>query len=146
MRSINSNTSTEDYARRVDNRKASPLKTVVSISLGPAELGYKFRTQFLGQSFQVSRIGAERDSKRAKQLVKEWREKADTLGLGAVREHYTVGTERFVQLETRRLEKLAGDTPVTEGSTLQGIVQEWTRRSTQLELGNIFNNAKVLFL
>ncbi len=122
------------------------MKKVVSISLGSPSQDYNFRTRFLGESFQVSRVGADQDFKEAKRLVKEWRGKADGLGLGRVREHYTVGTDRFVQRDTRKLEKLAGDTPITEGSKLREIVQEWTLRSTQAELGNIFNNAKVLFL
>jgi predicted amino acid dehydrogenase len=122
------------------------MKKVVSISLGPAELDYSFRANFLGERFQLSRIGTDGDLALAQGLVSEWREKADALGLGMVREHYTVGTDRFVQKETRKLEKLAQDTPVTEGSKLREIVQEWTLRSAQDELGNIFNNAKVLFL
>jgi predicted amino acid dehydrogenase len=51
-----------------------------------------------------------------------------------------------VQSDTRRLEAKAGATPITEGSRLREIVQEWTLRSTQAELGNIFTNTKVLFL
>jgi predicted amino acid dehydrogenase len=79
-------------------------------------------------------------------LVREKRDDVDAIGLGMVREHYTVGTDHFVRPETRKLEKLSGDTPVTTGSRLREIVQEWTLRSAQLELGNIFSNAKVLFL
>ena len=122
------------------------MKKVVSISLGPASEDFRFRARFLGQSFQLTRLGADGNTGRARELIREWRDEADTLGLGGVREHYTVGTDRFVQSDTRKLEKLAGDTPVTEGSKLREITQEWTLRSTQAELGNIFNNAKVLFL
>ncbi len=122
------------------------MKKVVSISLGPASLDCSFKTRFLGEQFQVSRIGTDGSTREAKKLIRDWRDRADTLGLGMVREHYTVGTDRFTQPATRKLEKLAEDTPVTEGSKLREIVQEWTLRSTQAELGNIFNNARVLFL
>lgn len=122
------------------------MKKVVSISLGPASLDNQFKTRFLGESFQVSRIGTDGDALQAAQLVSEKREEVDTIGLGMVREHYTVGTDHFTRPETRKLEELAGHTPVTTGANLREIVQEWTVRSAQLELGNIFNNAKVLFL
>jgi hypothetical protein len=56
-----------------------------------------------------------------------------------------VGTDRFTA---------AGDAQARAGRgtrrsppvRLREIVQEWTLRSTQAELGNIFNNARVLFL
>ena len=122
------------------------MKKVVSISLGSAEQDYRFRTEFLGERFQVSRFGTGGGKGRAKQLLGTWRDKVDTLGLGMVRDHYSVGTDRFVHRETRKLEQAAGDTPVTTGTRLREIVQEWTLRSAQAELGGIFNNAKVLFL
>jgi predicted amino acid dehydrogenase len=122
------------------------MKKVVSVSLGDSSLDSRFRTCFLGESFQVSRIGTDGDAKRAARLIRESRDSADAVGLGMVREHYTVGTDRFIRPETRRLEKAAGDTPVTTGAKLREIVQEWTLRTAQTELGNVFNNARVLFL
>ena len=122
------------------------MKKIVSISLGPSDLDSKFKTRFLGENFQVSRDGTDGDTGKAADLIKEIHSEADAVGLGMVREHYTVGTDRFIRPETRKLEKLTGDIPVTTGAKLREIVQEWTVRSAQLELGNIFNNAKILFL
>ena len=122
------------------------MKNIVSISLGSSSPDYSFKTRFLGETFQVSRVGTDGDAKQAASLVRETRDNVDAIGLGMVREHYTVGTDHFVRSETRKLEKLSADTPVTTGSRLREIVQEWTLRSAQLELGNIFSNAKVLFL
>ncbi len=122
------------------------MKKVVSISLGSAERDFQFRTEFLGERFQVTRVGTDGDSGKAMQLVGEYRKKADTLGLGMVRDHYSVGTSRYTAAETRKLERAAQDTPITTGRKLREIVQEWTLRSAQAELGDIFSNAKVLFL
>jgi len=47
---------------------------------------------------------------------------------------------------TLKLEKKAGLVPVTTGARLREIVQEWSVRSAQEELGKIFNNAKILFM
>ncbi len=122
------------------------MKKVISISLGESDLDCSFRPRFLGETLQVRRMGTDGDARRAGELVREWRRRADAIGLGQVRDHYAVGTDRFIQPETRRLERLAGETPVTTGARLREIVQEWTLRSAQAELGNIFNNARVLFL
>jgi predicted amino acid dehydrogenase len=122
------------------------MKHIVSISLGSSSLDYSFKTRFLGENFTVERQGTDHDAKQAAQLIKEKRADADAIGLGMVREHYTVGTDHFVRPETRKLEKLSSDTPITTGARLREIVQEWTLRSAQMELGNIFSNARVLFL
>jgi len=122
------------------------MKKVVSVSLGSRERDYSFRSEFLGQRFQVARVGTDGDSRKAGQLLGQLRHEADTLGLGMVRDHYTVGTSRYTEGETRKLEEEARDTPVTTGRKLREIVQEWTLRTAQAELGDVFSNARVLFL
>ena len=122
------------------------MKKVVSVSLGPDSLDCRFRADFLGQKFQVQRIGTNGSVSSAADLIREQRDEVDAIGLGQVHDHYCVGTNYFSQQGTRKLEKLAGETPVTSGARLREIVQEWSLRSAQAELGNIFNNAKVLFL
>ena len=122
------------------------MKKIASISLGPFSLDCNFRAKFLGHDFEVVRIGTDNDFKAAEKLVIEWRDKVDAIGLGLVHDHYSVGTRYFHQRDTARLEKLAGDTLVSTGARLREIVQEWSLRSAQHELGNFFNNAKVLFL
>lgn len=122
------------------------MKTIASISLGSSDMDYEFRTKFLGNNFRVMRFGTDDSVHRAVQLVREWQGKADAIGLGMVPDHHAVGTSYFPQRSTRKLEKAAGDTPATTGGRLRAIVQEWSVRSAQAELGNIFNNARVLFL
>ncbi|MFW2387981.1 MAG: dehydrogenase [Polyangiales bacterium] len=121
------------------------MKRIASISLGPPSLDCHFKAEFLGHDFEVVRIGTDQDFKSAKKLVAEWRDKVDAIGLGLVHDHYWVGTHHFHQRDTAKLERLAGDTLVTTGARLREIVQEWSLRSAQLQLGNYFNNAKVLF-
>tara|TARA_R110002110_G_scaffold413729_1_gene641654 strand:+ start:147627 stop:149690 length:2064 start_codon:yes stop_codon:yes gene_type:complete len=122
------------------------MKTIASISLGPASLDADFRAKFLGQNFKVVRVGADNDRQAARKLLTQWRAKADVLGLEVLQDHHWVGTNYFHQRDTEALEKLAGSTPITTGARLREIVQEWSLRSAQAELGNFFNNAKVLFL
>lgn len=122
------------------------MKTVISISLGSTDQDYEFKTRFLGQFFHVKRIGVGPDRDRALQLIEQWQGKADAIGLGMVGEHYLVGPHRIRNKDTARLENRATGVPVTTGSTLRRILQEWAVRHTQNELGHFFDNARVLFL
>ncbi len=121
------------------------MKTVVSISLGPSDQDYEFRTDFLGEKFRVIRIGTDNDRKRAAELLREWQDKADSVGLGMVRDHYVVGPYRIEQSDTARLEAQVTRVPITTGATLRRILQEWAVRHTQNELGHFFDNSRVLF-
>jgi len=122
------------------------MKTVVSISLGPARLDYDLETEFLGQTIRVIRIGTDGSVDRAESAIREWEPKADVIGLGMVQDHYQVGTHKITHEDTRRLEEAVQSVPVTTGATLRGILQDWSVRHAQLELEHCFNNAKVLFL
>jgi len=121
------------------------MKTVISISLGSDSFDYDFKTEFMGQQFRVARFGCNNDMSRAKKLIKEWRGRCDAIGLGMVKDHYLVGTHRFVQKSTKQLEDLVSDIPVTTGATLRSILNDWGIRHIQMRLDNFLNNAKVLF-
>jgi len=122
------------------------MKNVISISLGQDSFDCDFRANFLGQRFHVTRRGTNGDRRAAAQLIREAADQADVIGLGMVADHYSVGTNYFRQVGTRKLEEQAGAVPVSTGARLREIVQEWSVRSAQVELGRIFNNARVLFM
>jgi predicted amino acid dehydrogenase len=122
------------------------MKTVVSISLGPASLDFDFKTKFLGKQFRVIRLGTDKDLAKAKALLREWESKADAIGLGMVREHQRVGAYRFAQATTSDLMSVVTKIPVTTGSDLREILHDWAIRHTQTEVPNFFNNSKILFM
>lgn len=121
------------------------MKTVVSISLGPDSLDYDFKTKFLGQNFRVIRFGTNKSIEKAEMLLDEWQTKADAVGLGMVREHRKVGVHNFTQTTTKALEDRVTEVPVTTGSRLREILQDWGIRHAQQEVKNFFNNSKILF-
>ena len=43
--------------RRGDCNREETVKTIVSISLGPRSDDYAFETEFLGQDFEIRRMG-----------------------------------------------------------------------------------------
>jgi predicted amino acid dehydrogenase len=122
------------------------MKRIVSISLGPSSSDYAFSTSFLGQTYEVRRFGADWDVARAEALVAQHQDGCDAIGLGMVRDHATVGTHRFQDRLTARLERASARVPVTTGATLRMFFDEWALRHVQREQGGYFTNARTLFL
>ena len=121
------------------------MKHVVSISLGSSSQDFDFVTEFLGEKLHVRRIGTNGSTLAAVKLVKEWDKKAAAIGLGVLKDHYKVGSRRFIAKDSTRLMAAARTVPTTTGGRLGDIFQEWAVRHTQTQLGNYFNNARVLF-
>ena len=120
------------------------MKTIVSISLESSDHDYEFKTPFLGQDFLIKRIGVDKDTKQAEALIREWQTKADAIALEGLRDHQRVGTFELQQKLIKHLEGLSRETPVTSGTRLREILQEWAVRHTQNTQKGFFNNSNVL--
>ncbi|MBI2748159.1 MAG: dehydrogenase [Burkholderiales bacterium] len=121
------------------------MKNVVSISLGSSSQDFDFVTEFLGEKLHVRRVGTNGSTATAVKLIKQWEKKAAAIGLGVLKDHYTVGSRRFIAKDSARLLAVTNKLPVTTGGRLGDIFQEWAVRHAQIQLGNFFNNARVLF-
>ncbi|MEI7762895.1 MAG: dehydrogenase [Comamonadaceae bacterium] len=121
------------------------MKTVVGISLGASDQDFKFNTPFLGQQLSVHRVGTNGSIAKAARLLRTWESRADVIGLGVIKDQYEAGAHRFVEKDSARLRALVARVPVTVGTRLEEILQEWALRHAQAQLGSYFNNARVLF-
>jgi predicted amino acid dehydrogenase len=121
------------------------MKTVVGISLGAAEDDFAFNARFLRKGLDVRRIGTNGSAAKAVKLAKHWEQRADAIGLGVLKDSYTVGARRYVEADSVRLKSAVTRVPATTGGRLNDILQEWALRHVQVKLGDYFNNAKVLF-
>jgi len=122
------------------------MKKVVTVSLGSSKQDFSFETDFLGQRFQVRRLGADDDTGRAWELMRRWQTKADAIGLGEIGDHWHVGQSTVVNKETRRLLNVVTRVPATTGATLRRLLQVRAVRYVQNHLGRYFDNNLVLFL
>ena len=52
------------------------MKKVVTVSLGSSKQDFKFETNFLGQRFQVERLGADNDTTKAWELMRRYQASA----------------------------------------------------------------------
>ena len=122
------------------------MKKVVTVTLGSSKQDFEFKTEFLGQSFSVRRLGADKDTGKAWELMRRHQASADAIGLGEISDHYQVGPRTIINRDTQRLTNVVTRVPVTTGATLRRLLQVRAIRFVQKELGSFFNNNLVLFL
>ncbi|HOB93630.1 MAG TPA: dehydrogenase, partial [Aquabacterium sp.] len=122
------------------------MKKVVTVSLGSSKQDFRFETDFLGQRFQVQRLGADDDIGKAWELMRRHQAAADAIGLGEVGDHFHVGQSTVVNKETQRLLNVVTRVPATTGNRLRRLLQVRAVRHVQAALGDYFNNNIVLFL
>lgn len=122
------------------------MKKVVTVTLGSSEQDFSFKTRFVGQDFEVTRLGADDDLTQAWELLRRHQGEADAIGLGEIGDHYQVGLHSVVNKESKRLLNVVTRVPATTGATLRRLLQVRALRHVQHELGDYFNNNIVLFL
>jgi predicted amino acid dehydrogenase len=122
------------------------MKKVICVSLGSSKYDYEFDTEFLGQEFNIRRIGTDGDETQAWEQLQRLQSKCDVIGIGMVTDTYEVGNRSFVDEKTERLTSVVTRVPVSTGSRLRSMLQISAIHYTQKKLVNYFNNNKVLFL
>jgi predicted amino acid dehydrogenase len=122
------------------------MKKVITVTLGASSQDFSFKTKFLGEEFQVTRMGADDDTTKAWELLRRQQGFADAIGIGEIGDHYQVGLRTVVNKETQRLLNVVTRVPATTGATLRRLLQVRAVRHVQKELGEYFNNNIVLFL
>lgn len=122
------------------------MKKVVTVTLGSSRKDFEFKTRFLGQEFSVRRLGADKDSSKAWELMRRQQANADAIALSDMPDHYHVGLRTVVNKESQRLMQVVTRVPVTTGASLRRLLQVRAIRHVQKELGHYFNNNLVLFL
>jgi len=113
--------------------------------MGTGDQDFEFRARFMEQQFTVRRLGTNGSMAKARKLLRHWGEEADAIGLGVVKDSYTVGSRRYIEKDSARLKGIVTRIPVTTGGRLSDILQEWALRHVQAKLVDYFNNANVLF-
>ncbi len=121
------------------------MKTAVGVSLGSGEHNFELETDFLGRRLKVWRLGTDASMTKTVALLKSWERTADAIGIGVVNDRYTLPSRRYHEKDIAQLTSAVTRVPVTTGSRLADILQEWAVRHVQNTLGSYFTNANVLF-
>jgi len=119
---------------------------VVNISLTGADRDYDELVTFFDRPFRLLRIGASGDIARAEELVREWSASASAIAVTGAREARATGLYDGELTAIERVMAATGDAPVTDGSALDDVLQEWAVRHVQAEMPGYFTNARTVIL
>ena len=124
------------------------MKKIVSISLGTSERDYETTTKFLGNDFFIKRMGTDGDANEMVELIYDWEEQADVIGLAGIKFPSDLGFKQKTLNRDVRIKELSSELkiPVTTGEAFRHVAQEWVARYVQETQKNFFTNARVLVL
>jgi predicted amino acid dehydrogenase len=124
------------------------MKRIISLSLGTTERDYEITTKFLGQDFFVKRMGTDGDVNEMVELLYDWENHADAIGLAGIKFPSKIGLRRKAEKRDVRIKELSKEIkiPVTTGEAFRNVAQEWVARYVQETEKGFFTNARVLVL
>ncbi len=79
------------------------MKRVVSVSLGSPKGDFHTQATYLGEEFDIQRIGTNGDMKRYAEIVRELDGKVDAITLGGIDRYYFAGGKRYIVWDGERL-------------------------------------------
>jgi hypothetical protein len=124
----------------------SAVKSVVSVSLGSSSRDHRSLAEFLGQRFDIQRIGTDGSIDRALEKLHELDGKVDAIGLGGIDVYLYAGTKRYALRDGLRLLAAVKQTPVVDGSGLKNTLEREAVRFLRDELGIELRGRKVLMV
>ncbi len=122
------------------------MKTVVSVSLGSSSRDHRARVNFLGEEFDISRVGMDGKLDAAIAKVRELDGNVDAIGLGGIDVYLYAGRHRYALRDGLRLLEAAKVTPIVDGSGLKNTLEREAVRFMHDELAIDLRGKNVLMV
>lgn len=122
------------------------MKRVVSVSLGSSSRDHRAEVTFMGEAFDISRVGTDGKLDAAIAMVRELDGRVDAIGLGGIDVYLYAGRHRYALRDGLRLLEAAKITPVVDGSGLKNTLEREAVRFMQDELGMDLRGRRVLMV
>ncbi|HYL27193.1 MAG TPA: quinate 5-dehydrogenase [Candidatus Nitrosotalea sp.] len=122
------------------------MKKVVSVSLGSSSRDHRAEVTFMGEAFDISRVGTDGKLDAAIAMVRELDGHVDAIGLGGIDVYLYAGRHRYALRDGLRLLEAAKITPVVDGSGLKNTLEREAVRFMQDELGMDLRGRRVLMV
>lgn len=122
------------------------MKRVVSVSLGSSSRDHQAHVTFMGEEFDVSRVGTDGKLDAAIGKVRELDGRVDAIGLGGIDVYLYAGRHRYALRDGLRLLEAAKTTPVVDGSGLKNTLEREAVRFMQDELAIDLRGRRVLMV
>jgi predicted amino acid dehydrogenase len=123
-----------------------PPIRIVNVSLTGPERDYDRVVELFGRQFRLTRIGTAGDIALAERLVRIWGAEAAAIAVTGIREAQATGIYDGELAAIERVKRATDEVPVTDGSALHDVLQEWTIRHVATEMPGYFTNARTLVL
>ena len=102
------------------------MKHIVSVSLGSSKRDHAFETDFMGERFQIERIGTDGDWDKAIQLIRDLDGKIDAFGMGGIDLYIRIAGKPYIIKDAKRLVAEA-KSPMLDGS---GLKNTWSANAS----------------
>lgn len=122
------------------------MKKIVSVSLGSSSRDHEAQVQFMGEEFDIARIGMDGKLDAAIAKVRELDGTVAAIGLGGIDVYLYAGRHRYALRDGVRLLEAAKRTPVVDGSGLKNTLERKAVRFMQDELGMDLAGRRVLMV
>jgi hypothetical protein len=110
------------------------VKRVVSISLGSSSRDKKVEAEFLGQKFEIERVGTDGSVEKAKELLRELDGQVACFGMGGIDFYVRSGKKKWMLKDAMRLAAVPKITPIVDG----GGVKDTLERKVILDLEPVY--------
>ena len=100
------------------------MHKVVSVSIGSSKRNHKAVATFLGEEFQLERIGTDGDVKKAVQMMKELDGTVDAIGVGGTDLYLWIGKRRYTIRDSKVFLKAVHKSFLTDGSGLKHTLEK----------------------
>ena len=107
------------------------MKTVVSVSLGSSTRDHRVVVDWLGETFDISRIGFDGSIERAIDKLHALDGNVDAIGLGGIDVYLYAGAKRYALRDGLRMLDAVKKTPVVDGSGLKNTLERETVKYLQ---------------
>ena len=122
------------------------MKRVVSVSLGSSSRDHRANVTFLGEEFDISRVGTDGKLDAALAMVRELDGHVDAIGLGGIDVYLYAGRHRYALRDGLRLLEAAKITPIVDGSGLKNTLEREAVAFMQSDLGIDLRGKRVLMV
>ncbi len=122
------------------------MKKVVSVSLGSSSRDHRADATFLGEEFDISRVGTDGKLDAAIAMVRELDGHVDAIGLGGIDVYLYAGRHRYALRDGLRLLEAAKITPIVDGSGLKNTLERQAVGFMQSDLGIDLRGKRVLMV
>lgn len=99
------------------------MKKIVSISLGQSARDHEFTAEFLGETFQIKRVGTDGDVKKMMELYKAMDSQVDAFGMGGGDIFLRPGKRTYIMREPYLWSKAAPTKAVCDGAYLKAVLE-----------------------